>query len=321
MLAQEEARLLNHNYIGTEHLLLGLIEEEEGVAARVLESLDVSLADARAQVEEIIGHGGQSPSGHIPFTPRAKKVLEMALREALQLGHNYIGTEHILLGLIREGEGVAAQVLSTFGLDLTRVRQAVIQVLSGNVPERAERRDIHRVRSRRAALRRAGDVHRRGDPGRGVRILRCSVAAVRHAAHWSDGRLDLRALHPRRVEHTPHRRAGAAIRRAANVSGRGPRRADHADGSTARTTRMRSPRRGDRRLHPAWGTQRRRRSRCRTSSTARTWASVSARFGMRSETSPSRTTTTVELVKFRQRPRGGALVDRHARRTTRAPSS
>ena len=119
VLAQEEARLLNHNYIGTEHLLLGLIDEEEGVAARgVLESLDVSLADARAQVEEIIGHGGQSPSGHIPFTPRAKKVLEMALREALQLGHNYIGTEHILLGLIREGEGVAAQVLSTFGLDL-----------------------------------------------------------------------------------------------------------------------------------------------------------------------------------------------------------
>ena len=103
VLAQEEARLLNHNYIGTEHLLLGLIYEGEGVAARVLESLDVSLADARAEVEEIIGHGGQSPSGHIPFTPRAKKVLEMALREALKLGHNYIGTEHILLGLIGEG--------------------------------------------------------------------------------------------------------------------------------------------------------------------------------------------------------------------------
>ena len=98
VLAQEEARLLNHNYIGTEHLLLGLICEDEGVAARVLESLDVSLEDARVQVEEIIGPGGQSPSGHIPVTPRAKKVLEMALREALQLGHNYIGTEHILLG-------------------------------------------------------------------------------------------------------------------------------------------------------------------------------------------------------------------------------
>jgi Clp amino terminal domain, pathogenicity island component/ClpX C4-type zinc finger len=131
VLAQEEARLLNHNYIGTEHLLLGLIHEGEGVAAKVLASLDVSLVAARAQVNEIIGHGGQAPSGHIPFTPRAKKVLELSLRESLQLGHDYIGTEHILLGLVREGEGVAAQVLGTFGLDLSRVRQAVIQLLSG----------------------------------------------------------------------------------------------------------------------------------------------------------------------------------------------
>ena len=131
VLAQEEARMLNHNYIGTEHILLGLIHEGEGVAAKALESLGISLEAVRSQVEEIIGQGQQAPSGHIPFTPRAKKVLELSLREALQLGHNYIGTEHILLGLIREGEGVAAQVLVKLGADLNRVRQQVIQLLSG----------------------------------------------------------------------------------------------------------------------------------------------------------------------------------------------
>lgn len=131
VLAQEEARMLNHNYIGTEHILLGLIHEGEGVAAKSLEALNVSLESVRQQVEEIIGQGQQAPSGHIPFTPRAKKVLELSLREALQLGHNYIGTEHILLGLIREGEGVAAQVLVKLGADLNRVRQQVIQLLSG----------------------------------------------------------------------------------------------------------------------------------------------------------------------------------------------
>jgi ATP-dependent Clp protease ATP-binding subunit ClpC len=131
VLAQEEARLLNHSYIGTEHILLGLIHEGEGVAAKALESLAISLEAVRAQVEEIIGQGGSSPSGHIPFTPRAKKVLELSLREALQLGHNYIGTEHILLGLLREGEGVATQVLVKLGADLGRVRQQVIQLLSG----------------------------------------------------------------------------------------------------------------------------------------------------------------------------------------------
>ena len=131
VLAQEEARLLNHSYIGTEHILLGLIHEGEGVAAKAMESLGISLEAVRSQVEEIIGQGGSSPSGHIPFTPRAKKVLELSLREALQLGHNYIGTEHILLGLIREGEGVAAQVLVKLGADLSRVRQQVIQLLSG----------------------------------------------------------------------------------------------------------------------------------------------------------------------------------------------
>ncbi|MGB9012628.1 MAG: ATP-dependent Clp protease ATP-binding subunit [Aeromicrobium sp.] len=131
VLAQEEARMLSHNYIGTEHILLGLIHEGEGVAAKALESLDISLEAVRGQVEDIIGQGQQAPSGHIPFTPRAKKVLELSLREALQLGHNYIGTEHILLGLIREGEGVAAQVLVKLGADLNRVRQQVITLVSG----------------------------------------------------------------------------------------------------------------------------------------------------------------------------------------------
>ena len=132
VLAQEEARLLNHNYIGTEHILLGLIHEGEGVAARALMGLGIRLDSVRSQVVETIGQGHQSPSGHIPFTPRAKKVLELSLREALQLGHNYIGTEHILLGLIREGDGVAAQVLEKLGADLPKVRHTVIQLLSGS---------------------------------------------------------------------------------------------------------------------------------------------------------------------------------------------
>ena len=131
VLAQDEAKLLNHSYIGTEHILLGLIHEGEGVAAKALESLGISLEQVREQVEEIIGTGQQPPSGHVPFTPRAKKVLELSLREALQMNHNYIGTEHMLLGLIREGEGVAASVLIKLGADLNRVRNTVLQLLSG----------------------------------------------------------------------------------------------------------------------------------------------------------------------------------------------
>ena len=131
VLAQEEARLLNHNYIGTEHILLGLIHEAEGVAAKALEQLGISLDDVRARVRAIIDEGTDAPRGHIPFTPRAKKVLELSLREALQLGHNYIGTEHILLGLIREGQGVGATVLMNLGADLSAVREQVIQLLSG----------------------------------------------------------------------------------------------------------------------------------------------------------------------------------------------
>ena len=135
VLAQEEARMLDHNYIGTEHLLLGLIREGEGVAARALESLGISLDAVRQQVEEIIGRGQQPPPGHIPFTPRAKKVLELALREAQQLGHGYIGTEHLLLGLIREGSGVAAQVLVRLGADLNRTRLQVVRLLAGDQGE------------------------------------------------------------------------------------------------------------------------------------------------------------------------------------------
>jgi ATP-dependent Clp protease ATP-binding subunit ClpA len=143
VLAQEEARLLNHNYLGTEHLLLGLIHEGQGVAAKALESLGISQEAVQAQVEEIIGQGEVAPSGHIPFTPRAKKVLELSLREAKQLGHNYIGTEHILLGLIREGEGVAAQVLVRLGAELSPTRRQVIGLLTGGTEAGAGTRLVH----------------------------------------------------------------------------------------------------------------------------------------------------------------------------------
>ncbi len=130
VLAQEEARMRNHSYIGTEHILLALIDEGDGTGVKALESLGISLDAVRQQVEEIIGQGQHAPSGHIPFTPRAKKVLELSLRESVQLGHDYIGTEHILLGLLREGDGVTAQVLVKLGADLDRVRQQVIQLIS-----------------------------------------------------------------------------------------------------------------------------------------------------------------------------------------------
>jgi ATP-dependent Clp protease ATP-binding subunit ClpC len=139
VLAQDEARRLDHDYIGTEHILLGLVQEGEGVAAQALEALGIGLAAVRHQVEEIVGRGKDTPGGHIPFTPRAKKVLELSLREALLLGHDYIGTEHILLGLIREGEGVAAQVLAALGADLNLVRQQVIQLLHSHQMEGQER--------------------------------------------------------------------------------------------------------------------------------------------------------------------------------------
>jgi prophage maintenance system killer protein len=152
VLAQEEARTLGHDYIGTEHILLGLISEGEGVAAKALGELKISLAAVRTQVEEIIGRGVQEPIGHIPFTPRAKKVLELSLREAMQLGVNYIGTEHVLLGLIREGEGVAAQALERLGADLDRTRQKVVEVLARSGPEATSARAAQEGRSARVAL-------------------------------------------------------------------------------------------------------------------------------------------------------------------------
>jgi hypothetical protein len=199
VLAQEEARLLNHNYIGTEHILLGLIHEGEGVAAKALESLGISLEAVRAQVEEIIGQGQSAPTGHIPFTPRAKKVLELSLREALQLGHNYIGTEHILLGLIREGEGVAAQVLVKLGGDLSRVRQQVIQLLSGYAggTEGAERLV---VREQRPGVVGGPGAFRQQEPPELVRVVPLAREAVSRPGYrlmlisleiWSNG-VDLR---------------------------------------------------------------------------------------------------------------------------------
>ena len=128
--AQEEARALEHNYIGTEHILLGLVREGQGVGAKALESLGIGLETVRQRVEETIGHGQHAKTGHIPFTPPAKKALEQALRESQQLGHHYIGTEHILLGLIREGDGVAAQVLTALGADLDHVREQVTRLLA-----------------------------------------------------------------------------------------------------------------------------------------------------------------------------------------------
>jgi ATP-dependent Clp protease ATP-binding subunit ClpA len=145
VLAQEEARLLKHNYIGTEHILLGLIHEGEGVAAKALASLDISLEAVRVQVEERVGQGQRAPTGHIPFTPRAKKVLEISLREALQLGRNYLGTEHILLGIPREGEGVAAQVLAGFGADHAQVREQVQWLLTSEVEQPGPRTRLVRM--------------------------------------------------------------------------------------------------------------------------------------------------------------------------------
>jgi hypothetical protein len=198
VLAQEEAAGLNHNYIGTEHILLGLIREREGVAAKALESLGISLEAVRAQVEEIIGQGQSAPTGHIPFTPRAKKVLELSLREALQLGHNYIGTEHILLGLIREGQGVAAQVLVKLGADQARVRQQVVQLLSGYAGEAVGERLA--VREQRPSVVGGPGIFRQPEPPELVKVVPLAHEVVRRPGWrlllislevWSNG-VDLR---------------------------------------------------------------------------------------------------------------------------------
>ncbi len=198
VLAQEEARRLNHNYIGTEHILLGLLSEGEGVAAKALESLGISLEAVRVQVQETIGQGQVTPTGHIPFTPRAKKVLELSLREALQLGHNYMGTEHILLGLIREGEGVAAQVLAAVGADDARVREQVVRLLTGEgeqagprarlvrmtVPEdlRELEEQVAQVRRQKQAAVEAGDVE--GAAALGDREQQLLADRARREREW-----------------------------------------------------------------------------------------------------------------------------------------
>jgi hypothetical protein len=181
VLAQEEARLLNHGYIGTEHLLLGLIHEAEGVAALALEALGIRLEAVRAEVVEIIGQGSEPPGAHLPFTPRAKKVLEFSLREALELGHSYIGTEHILLGLIREGQGVAAQVLVKLGADLPRARRQVIMLLSdqGGGPPAQER-----VAGRGMPTAVAGGpAFRAQEPAELVRVLPLAREVVRRGGY------------------------------------------------------------------------------------------------------------------------------------------
>ena len=242
VLAQEEARMLNHNYIGTEHILLGLIHEGEGVAAKALESLNISLEAVRQQVEEIIGQGQAAPTGHIPFTPRAKKVLELSLREALQLGHNYIGTEHILLGLIREGEGVAAQVLQKLGADLNRVRQTVIQLLSGYTGGKGEH-DARRQGEQAAAgldgarpvrpqphPARARDQARPGDrPREGDRAGHAGAVAPDQEQPGAD----------RRARRRQDRRSSRASRRTSSRA-RSPRRS-RASRSTRSTSARSSP--------------------------------------------------------------------------------
>lgn len=177
-MAQEEARLLDHNYIGTEHLLLGLIREGHGVGARALETLGATLDQVRMQTEEIIGRGQQPPSGHIPFTPRAKKVLKLSLREALKLGHNYIGTEHLLLGMIREGDGVAAQVLAALGLDLARVREEVLRLLTGDEPGELES-DLSQHHRLLATERRLAALEQRVGTGPATAHLDEQIQALR----------------------------------------------------------------------------------------------------------------------------------------------
>ena len=173
--AREEARRLEYNYIGTEHILLGLVHEEQGVAARALTGLDISLEAVRAEVKEIVGQGKSAPTGHIPFTPRAKKVLELSLREAIQLGHNYIGTEHILLGVIREGEGVAAQVLIKLGAGLDRVRQQVVQVQASyagqGFPEQVSLGQVRLGQQAAAAMVTGGPGAYQDEPAELVRVV------------------------------------------------------------------------------------------------------------------------------------------------------
>jgi ATP-dependent Clp protease ATP-binding subunit ClpA len=193
VLAQDEARGLRHNYIGTEHVLLGLLREDEGLAARVLESLGITVEQVRAQVARIVGLGDEVTSGQIPFTPRAKKVLDLSLREALSMGHNYIGTEHVLLGLVRENEGVAARILLDFGADSERIRAAVLRMLDGSQPGQEEIDEHFEplvVRSETTA-RAVGwtEYGPRMAPPRGTSTLALLIAACTGAAIFGVGLL------------------------------------------------------------------------------------------------------------------------------------
>jgi ATP-dependent Clp protease ATP-binding subunit ClpA len=208
VLAQDEARALKHNYIGTEHILLGLLREEEGLAARVLESLDVTVEEVRMQVARIIGQGDELTTGQIPFTPRAKKVLELSLREALALGNNYIGTEHVLLGLARENQGVAARILLDFGADAERIRNEVIRMLSGPGQPSAQ------------AVSRAGPI-----PAKLIEDIK-RLRAEKEAA-IDAGEFDL-AAHLRDRERTLMREAGVEAERLVDEAALSGRFADYA---------------------------------------------------------------------------------------------
>ena len=239
VLAQEEARALKHNYIGTEHLLLGLLREEEGVAARVLDSLEVSVEEVRAAVVRIVGSGEEAPQGQIPFTPRAKKVLELALREALSLGHNYIGTEHILLGLVREDEGVAARILLDLDAEPEKIRNEVMRTLSG--PGRRGQQQAAGESKR--SLQGAGTVRPQPHPHGGGRQARPV-----HRPHHRDRARHADPLAPHQEQPGAHRRAGRGQdghRRGPRPAHRGPRGARAAQGQAGLHA---GPRRAGRRL-------------------------------------------------------------------------
>jgi Clp amino terminal domain, pathogenicity island component len=212
VLAQDESRALGHNYIGTEHLLLGLLREEEGLAARVLEALDITVAEVRAEVARIIGSGEEVVTGQIPFTPRGKKVLELALREALSIGHNHIGTEHILLGLVREGEGVAMQILLGFDADADKIRNEVIRALAGPAGARVEhvaplppdlQEEVERVRAEKEAAVEAQDF----DKVASLRMRERSLLRLGRAGDvegfWEEARRPLPAADVRLPRHRP----------------------------------------------------------------------------------------------------------------------
>jgi hypothetical protein len=212
VLAQDEARALGHNYIGTEHLLLGILREEEGIAARVLEALDVSLEEVRAEVVRIIGSGEELATGQIPFTPRGKKVLELALREALSLGHNHIGTEHILLGLVREGEGVAMQILLGFDADADTIRNEVIRALAGPAGARFEhvaplppdlQEEVERVRAEKEAALEAQEFEKAASLRARERNLLRLGRDGDVEGFWEEARRPLPAAEVRLPRHRP----------------------------------------------------------------------------------------------------------------------